>query len=317
MIRFPCTVVLALAACARPGAAPHDASASAVYAARIARPGITESRPAELPGLHNVVAYTDRCMSGAQPDGEQAFAALAAMGVRTVISVDGAPPDVELAHRYGLRYVHLPISYDDVPAERGLQIAQALHALPGPFYVHCHHGKHRSAAALGSAAVIAGAITPDQAAARMKVSGLSKDYRGLWEAVATSAPAAAAALRADPASFPSRASVSGLVATMAAIDLVFDNLKVVSKTQWRPTESHPDLVPAREAKRLAELVRGLRDDAESKAHPADYQDLLATMIAAAEQLEAAVQAGDVDQATAQFDRAGKSCKQCHVSYRDQ
>jgi cytochrome c556 len=150
----------------------------------------------------------------------------------------------------------------------------------------------------------------------MKVSGTSKDYPGLWAAVARSAPAGAEALRADPASFPSRAKVSGMVATMAALDLVFDNLKTVSKTAWQPDAGHPDLVPARESQRLAELFRGLRSDPESAAHPADYQDMLATMIGAAEQLDAAVRAGDVAKANAQFDLATKSCKQCHTSYRD-
>ena len=45
--------------------------------------------------------------------------------MRTVISVDGARPDVVRAHSFGLRYVHLPIGYDGVPREQALRIARA------------------------------------------------------------------------------------------------------------------------------------------------------------------------------------------------
>src|SRR3712207_7739670 len=62
----------------------------------------------------------------------------------TVISVDGARPDVELARKYGLRYVHLPIGYDDVTENEGRAIAKAITELPGPFYIHCHHGDRKS-----------------------------------------------------------------------------------------------------------------------------------------------------------------------------
>ncbi|EMI21132.1 hypothetical protein RMSM_01919, partial [Rhodopirellula maiorica SM1] len=57
---------------------------------------------------------TERIYSGAQPDDESAFAEIAKLGVRTVVSVDGARPDVAAAKRAGLRYVHIPIGYDGV-----------------------------------------------------------------------------------------------------------------------------------------------------------------------------------------------------------
>ena len=71
--------------------------------------------------------------------------------MQTVISVDGAKPDLEAARKHGLRYVHLPHGYDGVPAPRGDELAIALRTLEGPIYVHCHHGKHRSPAAAGVA----------------------------------------------------------------------------------------------------------------------------------------------------------------------
>jgi protein tyrosine phosphatase (PTP) superfamily phosphohydrolase (DUF442 family) len=94
-------------------------------------------------GLHNVFPITDKFYSGSCPEGEAGFGSLRALGVRTVISVDGARPDVELARKHGLRYVHLPIGYDGVPRQQALRIARAVRDLPGPVYLHCHHGKHR------------------------------------------------------------------------------------------------------------------------------------------------------------------------------
>ena len=61
--------------------------------------------PVEADGLHNAFRLSDRLYSGSSPDGEVGFASLRKLGVKTVILVDGAPPDVRLAERYGLPFV--------------------------------------------------------------------------------------------------------------------------------------------------------------------------------------------------------------------
>src|SRR5215211_6825349 len=78
------------------------------------------------PGLHNVFRLTDRLYSGSGPDGEEGFRSLAVLGVKTVITVDGATPDVKTAERFGLRYVHLPVGYDGVSRETAVRIARAV-----------------------------------------------------------------------------------------------------------------------------------------------------------------------------------------------
>src|SRR5687768_16523197 len=62
--------------------------------------------------LHNGHVVTAKVISGAQPEGEASFRALGELGVKTIISVDGAQPDVAGAKQFGMRYVHLPIGYD-------------------------------------------------------------------------------------------------------------------------------------------------------------------------------------------------------------
>ncbi|HEX6813982.1 MAG TPA: hypothetical protein VF384_20330 [Planctomycetota bacterium] len=112
----------------------------------IAAPAADAKKATDLPGLHNVVVYAPHMISGGQPEGAEGLETLAAMGIKTIISVDGAKPDVEGARRLGMRYVHLPISYDTVTPERQAQLAQAVSSCEGPIYMRCHHGKHRSAA---------------------------------------------------------------------------------------------------------------------------------------------------------------------------
>src|SRR4051794_23849607 len=80
----------------------------------------------EAAGLHNIFRVTDRLYSGSSPEGDASFAALRKLGIKTVISVDGARPDVKRARKFGLRYVHLPIGYDGVPREQALRLARAV-----------------------------------------------------------------------------------------------------------------------------------------------------------------------------------------------
>src|SRR5690606_18255679 len=72
---------------------------------------------ASKPAIENIHPLTPQLISGGQPKGDAAFSQLAEMGVKTIVSVDGAKPDLELAKKHGLRYVHIPIGYDGVGAE--------------------------------------------------------------------------------------------------------------------------------------------------------------------------------------------------------
>src|SRR5689334_18836148 len=82
--------------------------------------------PLELPGIHNSYRVTDRLISGSQPEGDASFAALAKVGVKTIITVDGAKPDVSTAKKYGIRYIHLPFGYDGIPKSRVPELTKAM-----------------------------------------------------------------------------------------------------------------------------------------------------------------------------------------------
>ncbi|MFG0250319.1 MAG: hypothetical protein ACF8OB_15650 [Phycisphaeraceae bacterium JB051] len=284
----------------------------------ITPPSVEDDKPTDLPGLHNVVAYTPDTFSGAVPEGEAGFATLKGMGIKTVISVDGAKPDLAAAGKFGLRYVHLPIGYDGVPTDRQLELARALRDLDGPIYIHCHHGKHRSAAATGAACVTLGKMTSEDAVGRMKVSGTSPKYKGLYSDVSHAMIANDAKLNEASNAFPQTWQTKGIVDAMVAIDVASEHLKDVQKAGWQTPVDHPDLVPAAEAGRLADLLRNLQDDADVKAEPQELTDWMLESAAYASKLETMIVQDKAEPALldAQFKVIRDACNACHVKYRN-
>lgn len=108
--------------------------------------------------------------------------------MRTVISVDGAKPDVKLAKKYGIRYVHLPHGYDGIQEQRAREPARAVRDLEGPIFIHCHHGKHRSPAAATTACIAVGLIAPENGLSNLKAAGTSESDRGLYQSVQEAHP---------------------------------------------------------------------------------------------------------------------------------
>ena len=276
--------------------------------------------PADLPGLDNVVAFADGVYSGSEPLGTPAFETLREMGVRTVISVDAAAPDVATATRHGIRYIHLPIGYDRVDDDRALQLARATRdaLADGPVYIHCHHGKHRSAGAAGVALIALGELTPDEAEARMRVSGCSPSYTGLYESVSLAEPVAIAVLDAVPADFPSVQRPAGFVKAMVEIDRVAERIRKIERAGWTTPADHPDLVPAAEAGRLADLFRLLVEGDRAAAEPRAFTELLVSSADAAAAIERGLDSGEVSPAllSEQLEIIEHSCVHCHMMTRD-
>jgi protein tyrosine phosphatase (PTP) superfamily phosphohydrolase (DUF442 family) len=309
------------------GEPPRGATASAATvaaapapAATVALPAVADPAPRDYPGIHNAVAYHDGFVSGGVPEGEAGFDTLCAMGVRTVISVDGSEPEAALARARGMRSVHLPIGYDGFDAARRMQLVRAVRDAmrDGPVYLHCHHGKHRSAGAAATVAVALGWLSPDASVARMKVSGTAPGYRGLYACAAQSVPEAQAAIDAVPADFPEVTPPAGFVRAMVEADVALDHLRAIERAGWAPPADHPDLEPAAEAGRLADLLRVHVDGDRARAKPAGFGATLAANAADAQRLEDMLVADPRDAAMlgAQLARIQAGCKDCHAKWRD-
>lgn len=270
----------------------------------------------ETTGLHNVQRINDKLYSGSSPEGDDGFRSLTALGVKTVLSVDGARPDVELARKHGLRYVHLPIGYDGVPEAQALRIARAVRDLPGPVYLHCHHGKHRGPAAAAVVhRMLDEACDVETAVAVMKRAGTDPRYTGLYASPAQIRRPTQEELDRVPADFPEVSPVPDLARLMVALDLTWDRMKEIRNAGWKAPAAHPDLDPPHEALQLREHYREAARLESMKQRPEEFRRMLSEAESAAGELEAALRS-DRSKTEQAYRKSADACLRCHARYRD-
>jgi protein tyrosine/serine phosphatase len=290
-----------------------------IESAEIRREPSTNAGATPIPSihLHNLFRATTNVYSGNSPEGDAAFAELVRLGVKTVISVDGARPDVETARQHGLRYIHLPVGYDGVPTNRVTELVKAAQSQAGPIYVHCHHGKHRGPAAVAVICEATANWTTNRAVAWLKEAGTADEYAGLYRsAMEFRLPDAAALARI--VELPEVAKPSSVVEAMVAIDAEFDRLKAAQKRGWDKIPDQPDITPAHTATILREHFRELLRSEDTAGRPADYRAKLDSSEKLSAQLRVLLhepKAAFADRNTV-FQSLGKSCVACHTKYRD-
>jgi protein tyrosine phosphatase (PTP) superfamily phosphohydrolase (DUF442 family) len=278
--------------------------------------------PLQAGSLHNFHRYDDNVLGGSSPESPADFAALAKLGVKVVVSVDGLRPNVEEAAKHGLTYAHVPFGYDGVPESARLQLIKTLRSASGPIYVHCHHGKHRGPAAIGCMLAGDGRVSAEDAVNMLKAAGTSPDYPGLFRDVAEIQPVSDDRL-ASVAMPPPAAAVSDFASAMARIDRTYDHLVLIQKGGWKPDPSHPDIVPHREALMMHELLFEIaRTDLAAEldldaAQAGDFRQLLDEGASLAKELERGLQN---ELAIPALDRRMNALKQncatCHKQFRN-
>jgi protein tyrosine phosphatase (PTP) superfamily phosphohydrolase (DUF442 family) len=289
---------------------------------------VAQSAPAKIPAasfeklssrhLPNPIRVHERVISGGLPEGDEAFAELQELGIKTIISVDGAKPDVAMAQKYGMRYVHLPHGYDGVPEQRAKELAKAVRDLPVPIYLHCHHGKHRSPAATAVACVGAGLIRHDDVATLLALAGTSEAYRGLFQSAESAHPLDKALLDELQAEFPAVAKLPAMAGVMVEIEHIHDLLKAIEKAGWTTPADQPALVPDHEALLLHEQFKELLRTKDVQSRPERFQQLTQDAEVAAQALENALKspATSGEEASKLFLVVSNNCKACHQQFRD-
>lgn len=266
--------------------------------------------------LPNAIQVTPGVYSGGLPRGADGFRELRELGVRTVISVDGIIPDVETAKRFGLSYAHLPFGYDGIPEFRAAELTKAITALPGPVYIHCHHGTNRSPAAAAAACVGAGYLTPEQAVAMLNLAGTKPKYSGLYQSVKEMRPIDEQRLEKMPADFPEIADVPPMAAAMVEIAHRFTRMKSLRLAGWRSSMSKTG--PADKALLLREQFTELLRTDEVKSRPEAFRTLLRKSEQAGFALEKSLRATPVN--TTKADDAlltiAANCASCHARFRN-
>jgi len=282
----------------------------------------------EVPGIENVWRLDDRIWSGGEPGGLKGLEKLKALGIRTIVSVDGAAPDVEAARKMGLRYVHIPIGYDGVDAAAQLRLVRTIAELPGPVFVHCHHGKHRGPAAAAVMARAGRGWSADQAERFMTQAGTSPDYPGLFASVRSFRQPTAEALRANAEPLPEAVEVPALVELMVDMDERFDRMKDWLKTSEPGHEGKGNsaIDPRQEAIQLRELTRESARLPECREKPPEFRkgfdELESDLKAWIEALdETGGQSANSDAVRKRFEglikQASGRCSACHRAFRDQ
>lgn len=278
-----------------------------------------EVRPVHIHGLRHVFRVSDRLFSGSSPDGDAGYAALKRLGVKTIISVDGARPDADAARRHGLTYVHLPFGYDGIPRDRILGLVKAATDLRGPIYVHCHHGKHRGPAAVAVIQLCTDPTwDPPRAEAWLRTAGTDPRYTGLTAMPRWLVRPSQEELAGVPSSFPEYSAVTDLARLMVQVDSRWDQLKLSSAAGWAAPKDHPDIDPTHEAVQLIEHYRETARLEAVKLRDREFLGMLGEAEAAAAELELALRAKsvDADRADKAFARSAAACAACHGRFRD-
>lgn len=261
--------------------------------------------PPPIEGIENLRQVAPGILSGGQPEGEAAFRALSRRGVKVMISVDGAAPNLELAHQFGLRYVHVPIGYDQIKPQSRADLVEATKTAGGPVFLHCHHGQHRGPAAAAYCGMAMGTLTASQALDVLQVAGTKPDYTGLWDAVRKFEPPQ---LPAGP--LVEIAEVEPLTAAMVRIDHYW--VGIDEQVNTGQIADWPQFT--RVALLLSEEFRELPRTSPSAV--ADFNARLQIAIEATEELHAAAEKQDLVMLKAVHVQVLQSCIDCHAAYRD-
>ena len=274
--------------------------------------------------LPNAIQIHSRVISGGLPEGDTAFKQLVDLGVKTIITVDGAKPDTETAKRHGMQYVHLPHGYDGIPERRAKELAKAVRDFDGPIYIHCHHGKHRSPVAASVACVGAGLIPPTSVSSVLTLAGTNRSYRGLYQSAGAAIRLGDNALNQLDVDYHETAQISAIAEAMVNIEQTHDHLQAIALAGWISPKSHPDLDPAHEALMLREHFTELLRCNEVKQWQESTVQILRDSVTDALELEKQIEkwksvtGKDFPPVTLTqiSKRITANCKNCHQHFRD-
>jgi rhodanese-related sulfurtransferase len=287
---------------------------------------VTEFQVTKLNMSHlpNAMRVHPKVISGGLPNGDDGFRELASLNVKTVISVDGTKPAVSLARKYGIRYVHLPHSYDGIPARRIAELAKSVRDLEGPIYIHCHHGKHRSPAAAAAACVAAGFIPSIHAKSVLVTGGTSESYRGLFQSVETASRIDDVTLNQLVVEFPEVADVPQMAESMVQIEGIHDRLKVLTEARWNAMDIESRAEVVHDALLLREQFAELLRMPDVLSGPDDRKQGFEDARVDSENLETQLRSLNLRAATAAsfsdtsrtLKRITTGCRVCHEEFRD-
>ena len=129
--------------------------------------------------IKNFGCVNENYYRGAQPQGKD-YAALAALGVRTVIDLErqGVSNEQQLVESNGMKFFRLPMVTTSKPEADTVDLFLKLVNDPAnqPVFVHCHGGRHRTGVMTAVYRLTHDNWTPDQAYIEMKQYEFGKGF---------------------------------------------------------------------------------------------------------------------------------------------
>jgi protein tyrosine phosphatase (PTP) superfamily phosphohydrolase (DUF442 family) len=275
-------------------------------------PASKSELPETHPGLPRVFKLSERIHTGYEPKPNGGLESLKALGVKTIISVDGAKPDVEAAKKLGLRYVHIPIGYDSIPIQSQRAIFKVVKELEGPFYFHCHHGRHRGPASAAIALRADGTADAKAAEGVLVRCGTGKEYEGLWKSVAEYMPPPPGTKLPE---LHETTKLNDLSDAMAVIDRTFDHVELMRKAGWKTPPGHADLSLDHELLILGETMRTAAR-LNAKGYGEDMWLRMRESESITFNMRDDVKKGALESASMRFDELKQRCTSCHKMYRN-
>lgn len=265
----------------------------------------------ELP--ENLIRIAGDWFCGGQPETKQQFKALADLGIRTLVSVDGCRPNLELAASHGMRYVHIPVGYDAIDETAAGSLANLSRQLEGKIFVHCHHGRHRGPAAASIAVMAAGLIDHDQAHAILARAGTGREYAGLWRDVAAfQTPSSETALP----QLVEVAATSSIIQGMSQLDRATRRLTDWQKRGWRSAVATDDGKLDESVVALQEGFRESMRDHRMESSPA-MAEMMNNAKQLSDELRDQIKADNRFDASRTLQQLTESCQTCHRQHRNQ
>ena len=246
--------------------------------------------------------------TGNTPRVESDFETLQKLGIKTIVSVDGARPNADLANRYGLRYVHLPVGYGQIPRNRIVEICQ-LSKTDKIIFVHCHLGKNRGPACAVAAAVALGELQREVAPRVLQNCGLDEHYAQLLDSALNAEPITDAEMSRDTFHFSEYVEPPSLVRRMLEMERLLDELeKRASQPPGDPTQfSSLSLLLLEEFKELKRLPEADAFSPELRSITQQIRELSSTIEQTSDQ--------PTERMADQLLSIRRSCQSCHQSHR--
>ena len=178
------------------------------------------------------------------------------------------------------------------PALRLWSFVRAVRDLPGPVYIHCHHGLHRGPTAAALAFISIDGWSNENAIAAMKEIGTARTYKGLYRCVREFQRPESTEIDTADDQFREVADVPSFAQTMARIDRIWDCIKLIKKSRWGVPQKHPDIDPSHEVLQLLEMFRKLNRQPEMQARSPDFRERMRATEAAIARLQRSLRERD-------------------------